>query len=127
MRIIDRKEFITMPQGTIFSKIPANENGCITAYTEGLYLLEETMVFSHYLEGDEGGSDYIYLDLIDFCVNDCGEHASAFQEMRRDLIINDAYERDGLYEYDEHYLIYEKNDLIKLRDIIDKSIEVAKI
>lgn len=101
MRIVNRQEFLAMPEGTLYSDY-------------------EPQVFSGLkIKGEKWGNDFIYQDLI---VNvDCLSSGhlvdilvSAEQNRESFSLDFDCGCRDGLYEKDALFAIYEPEDVIGL-------------
>ena len=99
MRILNRDEFLKMPEGTLFSKGQP-------IYFNGLFVKGESMP-----------NDFIYRDLIDWENTGSEDMVSRFYEMvdgKKSFPINEDYGRDGCFNKDDLFLIYEAEDLANL-------------
>ena len=112
MRICNRVEFMKLPEGTVFAKG------------------EEWVWGSLQFKAETIGSP----DNIDwFEINPCGVDADSseqewerFDEMKNknaSYPMNDCICRDGCFDHDDLFLVFEKKDLIKLKGWIEKAIE----
>lgn len=103
MKIINKEEFMKMPSGTLYSEFKP----CI---------FNDLMI-----KGETIGSDYLYMSLIG---NVC--HEGDFASFIFDRLDNskdfhldfNLYSRDGLYDNDAMYAVYDKNDIIGLIDTL---------
>lgn len=102
MKIINRKQFLEIPEGTIYSKFDPY-------IIDGLYIKNESL-----------GNDWYYQDLINSIeCNDSGEYTDKLfkarddpkYELRQDYNVN---QRDGLFNEEQLFLIYDKDDAMKL-------------
>lgn len=121
MRIVDRATFLRMPAGTIYSFTKP-------AYVDGFMLKDETWWYDI---GPDSPHDWLYLDLVgnfnhdDFAGNSDGYFA--MDEQGVSLPFDEAgYGRDGMYDRAQRFLIYDADDLRKIRTIIDGAIAVAE-
>lgn len=115
MKLYNRKEFIQLPAGTIYSKI--DNPWCDLMI--GLYCKTS---------GDEYTNDWVEQDLIGEAgfPNDIKDGADAFEYQ---LNLRDTYQdfqtdlecagRDGLYNEDDKFVVWDKNDITKLRDYLN--------
>lgn len=109
MKIINRKEFLSMPSGTVYSHY-------VPQVADGLMVKYETLT-----------NDWVYQDLL-FNVDgesseeasekltNAEEHGSSF---RLDLHCGS---RDGIYDDNQLFMVYEKEDVKRL---IKKLVEAA--
>lgn len=103
MKIYSRAAFMELPPGTIFAKgVPWT--------WEGLAEKHDT------LKRDDGSNlDFIYTPLVDIeDGGDSGERAARCQEMLETGVsypLNDTAGRDGCFDDEEVFLVYEKEDL----------------
>lgn len=112
MRIVKRDEFLKLPAGTIFAKGQP-------MYFESLSV-----------KGDSLPNDFIYRQLVWFESHgdtkdeyDQGRRYDAMVENGASFPINDAYGRDGCFDDDDLFLVYEEADLAVLRDLIDAALK----
>lgn len=113
MKIVSRKEFLTLPEGTLFSK-------CKPVVFYG---------FSVRGNSENYENDFLYRDLITYEASDSNEFAQRFDEMLEDHAsypIEDAYGRDGCFNDEDLFLIYEADDLDELAAVIKKAKEALK-
>jgi hypothetical protein len=101
MRIVNRTDFLSLPSGIIYSKY--QQLGII----EGLYE-----------KGDTWSDDWIYQSLLDSVdCNDSDEFANIMfaaeegSEFKMDL---NCGERDGVFDDNDKFVVYDKKDLDKL-------------
>jgi len=102
MKIINRKQFLETTEGTIYSKFDPY-------IIDGLYIKNESL-----------GNDWYYQDLISSIeCNDSGEYTDKLfkakndpeYELRQDY---NTSQRDGLFDETQLFLIYDKDDVVKL-------------
>lgn len=107
MKIVDRKTFLALPEGTFYCK------GVKWAF-EDLCIKDETR-----------GDDWWYLHP----AYPAAENSGAAVDILEDSIVSgtsfpmeDAISRDGLHDADALFLIFEPDDLVILRGMIDKAL-----
>lgn len=113
MKIVDRKTFLDLPEGTIFASGKRWVFG-------GLCVKGESLIF-------DTGNDYTFNDPHWVDADDSGEAIDRLEEMLQNGVsypMEDAYGRDGCFESEEIYMIFETDDLVKLRSYIDTAIAV---
>ena len=103
MRLLDRESFIKLPAGTIYKKSSSNE-----LEIKGNWISDDGRDWSCTSFAADCGND----DLTDIGLG-LG---------RSYPIQTEIYGRDGCFEDDELFLIYEKWDLEQLRQILDRAI-----
>jgi hypothetical protein len=109
MRMVDRAGFLALPAGTFFVKA-----GSRWAFG-GLCIKDD----------NAGDNDWYELDPAGIASDDTGEWLDRLEEMERagaSYPMQDAVARDGLYEDGALFLIYERDDLLRLRDMVDVAI-----
>lgn len=109
MRVVDRKTFLTLPRGTIYAK------GSRWAF-EDLCIKGDTM---------SAGNDWSSLCPAWVAAHDSGEAFARLEQMLEtgaSYPMEESYCRDGCYEDDAIFLIFERADLIKLRGFVDAAI-----
>lgn len=107
MRVVNRMTFLTLPAGTIYCK------GVEWAFD------------SLSVKGDSLANDWIYLDPSWPSAFDAGEACGLLWrslESGSSFACEDAYGRDGCFDEDAVFLIYEKEDLLTLRKYIDAAL-----
>lgn len=108
MRVFNRKDFLALPAATIYAKgVPwAFGNLCI--------------------KGDTiGDDDWAYLDPAWVSADDSGEATSRLDEMLAagaSYPMEEDYGRDGSFDGEEVFLVFERPDLEKLRTMIDAAL-----
>lgn len=106
MRIIDKKEFYKLPKGTLYSDYDH-------VFFEDLKIKGETIY------SKENPIDFYYEDLIGniMCNNSDEYNEIPFESHKNktsfELDFN-CYERDGLYQENQMFAVYDKKDLIGL-------------
>lgn len=111
MRVVDRATFLALPPGTIYCK------GVRWAF-EGLNVKQETA----------GSNDWYALDPAWVDGHDSGECIDRLEEMLAkgaSYPMQDSACRDGLFDADAVFLIFERADLLTLRAWIDAALTVA--
>jgi hypothetical protein len=103
MRLLNLKDFIQLPAGTIYKKNSGNE-----LEIKGDWVSDDGRDWSSTLFSADCGDDQdTYIGLM------IGESYPIQTEM---------YGRDGCFDDDEQFLIYEKWDLEQLKQILDRAI-----
>lgn len=113
MRIVTWPEFSRMPQGTVFQILP--EGSCELGDVQ---VLHEVWRFN---DTDEGGGDFLAVNLLPKCVPGCllgAEQLATFtadEQRRGEFVMHpDLACRDGMFEYDRLWVIWEREDLERL-------------
>jgi hypothetical protein len=110
MKIYRRNEFLELPDGTIYSK-----GGFTSMDFNNLYVKAQTLP----------SNDWVYLNLCDIDSDDFDDFVKKYDNMienKASYPMNDSYARDGCFNDNDHFLVFEKEDLFKLIDIINSSI-----
>jgi hypothetical protein len=110
MRIYRRKEFLELPEGTIYAK---GEPWCFGP----LEIKHDTTDY-----GDWWSLDPCWIE-----ANDSSEAVDRLDQMLEhgaSYPMQDAISRDGLHEADALFLVFEKDDLMRLRGMIDKAMNL---
>lgn len=101
MKIVNRKGFLQLPSGTLYSKYRSS------GIVDGLYE-----------KGDSLTNDWYYVDLLgEIEANNDVEFHDAFREAEQGKEFSLDYEcgcRDGSYEEDAMFVTYSKKDVYKL-------------
>lgn len=112
MRLVDRKAFLILPSGTFYVKAG-------TRWSFGGLCIK----------GDNAGdNDWWEMDPAGIASDDSGQWLDRLDEMWRDgasYPMQDAVCRDGLYEEKALFLIFERDDLLRLRGMVDAVLEVT--
>jgi hypothetical protein len=104
MRVVNRQDFLRLPAGTIYCK------GVQWAF-DGLCI-----------KGDSLGNDWVYLDMAGPDASDSGEATDILGKSLNDKTSfrsETSYGRDGCFDDDAVFLIFESEDLDRLRAFID--------
>lgn len=110
MRIVNRKDFLALPAGTIYCK------GVQWAFD------------SLSIKDDSLANDWIYLDMAWPSAHDPGEACGLMSqslETGSSFPCEDAFGRDGCFDEDAVFLIFEPADLWTLRGRIDVALAAA--
>lgn len=108
MRVVDRKTFLALPAGTVYCK------GARWAFD------------SICIKDDSLGNDWVYLNMAWPNANDSGE---AFELLEQSLATGASFRceedfgRDGCFNDDAVFLIFEADDLLALRSRIDAALQ----
>jgi len=109
MKVLDKRKFLDLPPGTIFAK------GHPWAFG-GLNVKMESIL------GSDGASiDYYYINICDIesvDSDDWGEQLDAALTDGHSLKINKTEARDGMFDEEEVFLIYEPADITVLTDFL---------
>lgn len=109
MRLVKRAEFLRLPEGTLYLK------GVPWAFGN-LSVKGETLLNDWYCK--EVG----WIDAPD------GDDFGWLSKMENEgisLPIGDTYGRDGLFEEDAIFLILEREDLLHVRGLVDRALEIS--
>lgn len=118
MRIVKFQEFLRLPAGTIFTPYR------YLNITESLQYKDDSIKNS-----DGKLIDFFYNDLGIIDCHDTGdliERSDAMLEFGESFPINYNLTREGLYDDNNEYLIYELSDLKYLQLKIDEAIKVLR-
>jgi hypothetical protein len=113
LKLYNRQDFLKLPSGTIFS---SGEAWVIT----GFNVKGETID-----DGHGNNIDFYYQDLLQIDSFNSQELFERLEEMLKDgksYPINQHEGRDGLFDDEIRYLVYEKGDLEEIRMIFDRSL-----
>lgn len=127
-----------LPSGTLFSKIEntihvvaPEEKFIKNMYFNSISVKHDTLF--------ENGKRHDWVEMPIEWFRD-SSHASLEYYIKEEVSINgisesipledsfyEAWSRDGMFEKDDLFLVFEKDDLLQLRNIIDKGIEVSNV
>jgi len=114
MRIYNRKDFLDLPEGTVYIK------GMETTFHENIQIKKET------IRDDQGKPiDWFYIDLAMFEADDPHEYICNFEAMQHDqasIPMEAVKARDGCFEESDLFLVYEKSDLEVLIKLLGESL-----
>ena len=113
MRVYNRQDFMNLPEGIIYTKGKPWYFGDMTVKGETI---------------TSGGKhiDWVCLNLDGVEANDCGQLTDRLDEMLKKGVsypIETGYGRDGFYDKDDLFLVYERADLEKLKGFIETAME----
>lgn len=112
MRIVNRQKFMELPSGTLYRKF-------IKPYS-----FDDVKVKYDSLKSADNSqySDFVCMPLGDVEFDCTGQYFERLDDMMYQGISYpldlDCAGRDGCFEQDAMFLVYERDDLIKLRDFI---------
>lgn len=98
MKIVDRKTFLAMPAGTVYAKIP------VRWIVNNLCVKFETTDYNDWY--------YMSFDWVD--ASDSGEAIDRLEEMWKSgtsYPVQNSVARDGLFDEDDHFLVYEQEEV----------------
>lgn len=110
MKVYNRKDFLNLPQGTIFCK-------GTKWYFDNISV-----------KGSSLNNDFVYVDLCNIEANDTGQWVDRLEESLLKGVsfpINKDSARDGMFDDNSVFLVFEKEDLKYLIDIMKISITIA--
>ena len=108
MRVVNRTDFLKLPAGTIYCKGKP-------WYFDGLCIKDDTLM----------PDDWVYLNPAWPSAHDSGEASYLMEKSLADgasFAGDDSYGRDGCFDKDAVFLIFEKEDLLALRSHIDAAL-----
>lgn len=111
MRIYKRAEFMQLPGGTIFSK------GKPWAFSD-------LMVKS----SPDGSLDFVCRSLINIDSHDSEQNWDRLEQMRdvgASFPLNEDYGRDGMFDDEDLFLVYEAADLIQLLSVVNAALALS--
>lgn len=111
MKLYRRAEFLKLPSGTLYCTGPEFAFGCIEVKADSL------------------GVDWVSLHLNNIEANDSGECFARLEEMLEagaSYPLNESFGRDGMFDDDVVFLVFEAPDLISLRSYIDDALAAAR-
>lgn len=112
MRIYNRKNFLKLPDGTIFCK---GARWCFDNLS---------------IKGQSGDNDFFYVDLCNINADETGQLVDRLEdslENGNSYTINNQTMRDGTFDEESIFLVYEKKDLELLIDIMKISLNEEKL
>lgn len=112
MKIVDRKEFLKLPSGTLFCQ-------CWQRWAFGdLHVKFDSLIY-----GDDGDGDFVSMPFTSVEADSSEQWLERLEAMADqgaafplDL---EASGRDGLFEKNALFLIFERDDVHRLRDFLD--------
>ena len=108
MKIINREQFLKLPNGVLYAKFEPCVFGDIA------------------IKGESTSNDWYFQDLLELDVNDSGEFADAlFKSMEEGTSIAMDFNcegRDGLYAEKQFFAVFEKEDVLSLVERLNKTV-----
>jgi len=97
MRIINRQEFLKMPSGTVYAKVPKEW------IVEGLCVKFDSV----------GTIDWYYMSFDWVDADDSSEAMDRMDKMKEgeSYPVQNSITRDGLFDQEDQFMIYEKEDV----------------
>ena len=111
MRIINRKEFLSLPEGTVFSEFEPH-------FFDGLFIKGETVGDDDYLEETLVGNvastgSGNYSDIVSRAVENGQEFSLEFG----------ATSRNGMYDDEQLYAVYSQDDV---KQLVERLVDVVR-
>ena len=109
MRVVSRADFLKLPPGTIYAKGKP-------WYFENISI-----------KADSLPNDFVCLGLAWVDAHDSGEASYRLEEMLKagaSYPLDKVYGRDGCFDDDDIFLVYERDDLAWIRDQIDAAMKL---
>jgi hypothetical protein len=110
MKIFNREEFLKLPEGILYRKMAPNNS------LETIEIKSESLM--------NGSGDFVCAEFAN-CSNELEELAAYGEIGASRPIRNDYYGRDGCFELDALFFVYETWDLEQMRLMIDQALKVA--
>ena len=118
MRIVDRGTFMAMPAGTIYAKIPEP------------IVIRDLSVKADTIHDSTGRAiDWVKLELANWQSRDTGDWAGLFDVMLehgQSVPLDDGFGRDGCFDDADKFLVFERADLLQLREYIDAALALLE-
>jgi hypothetical protein len=111
MKIVDRAAFLDLPEGTVYAKGEPWAFGSLSIKGESV-----------------ANRDWWYLDPCWVEAEDSNQAFDRLDEMRTtgaSYPMESAVSRDGLFDQDAIFMVFERDDLLKLKDMVDTAIAAA--
>jgi hypothetical protein len=119
MKIVNRTEFLKMPAGTIFIEVPINSSPAGDAF-----MVKGDTWYNK--ENPSSAHDFLEMSLSCWQSNSSEQLFNHEEDMRENgtsYPIDFCFGRNGLFDKDAQFLIYEPEDVIKLRDLLTSIID----
>ncbi len=107
MKIVNRKDFMRMPEGTIYSEFEPS-------VFDGLYVKVSREDDLFYNKEEGRLNDWVCVPLIDGFIKDSINNSFNYKRVENFEFNLDCSVRDGLYEEKQLFAVYDKNDILKL-------------
>lgn len=112
MRIYDRAGFLKLPEGTFFSKGVEWSFGCLSVKGESTAYNDFYCCDLDWVDGKSS--------------EECFDRLDAMLKKGASFPVQDSGGRDGLFDEDAIFLVWERADLEKLRGYIDAAIALSQ-
>lgn len=114
MKIVDKKDFLKLKKGTLFCKYERCNTGEVCIFMGECN--SDDFYFKPIFEIDESQSPF----------DNYPELLLDAEKNNKNLKIDTTLDsmRDGIFDNDEKYMVFEFNDTVDLRKILDKAIEL---
>ena len=119
MRIVDRKTFLAMPENTVFSKYKP-------CYFDHVAIKEESITFPH---NPISAGDFRYQSIEDSMADwktseDLFEMWDQMETQGKSFPMEfDTSDRDGMFDKDQLFAVWEKQDVQRLIDRLQKCLD----
>lgn len=114
LKVINRTEFLKEPKGTFYCK--GKE-----WYFDNLYIKGDTIEPEDTFPGD-----WYHFDFCSPNSNSIFQHYEAALEFKISYEPQEIESRDGLFDLDDLFIVFEKEDLLQLKVYIDTALKTAK-
>lgn len=113
MKIVNRQIFLSMPEGTIYSEFKPD-------------------IFGHMqIKGSSLEYDFLCIGIADAIES---ESSDMFHDIVEEMYTKgisadidfDNFGRDGMFNKEQLFAVWEKKDLLKLREVINHAIEIGE-
>lgn len=123
MRIVDRKAFLALPEGTFYAKCERFPSSL--GFHGTLSIKYESY-----------SNDWRYIDVVDIEPSEAEQYDVAealidahvaMQDRGASYPMCNSTSREGLFDEDQLFLIFERDDLLNLRGLVDAAISVSGV
>lgn len=123
MKLLSRAQFLELPEGVFYAKNPQHGTDGVTSVSLCFDALEVKGETCRSADGRAIDWRSLSLNIWDFHdSNDMHDHWEAMRSKGVSMPFNDGMTRDGLFDEDDLFLVYERADL----DALAKLVEAAK-
>lgn len=116
MKLLNRDDFMKLPAGVMYSKGRPY-------HFDGFSVKGDTIKDSNGVN-----NDWFYLQLEWIDSFSCTSAQDAFDfmlEYKTSEPMESTYSRDGMHDYDDLFLVLDKDDLVKLKEYVNYAIKVT--
>ncbi len=114
MKVLNRDDFLKLPEGTIFVKGESWSFDSLSIKGDSIHF--------------HGGNDFFYLDPHWVEANGSGEAFNCLDKMIAtgcSYPMQSSFGRDALFDYDAIFMVFEHDDLLQLQQFIETAISKA--